>query len=90
MKCYTYARLRDNVKAVNEIMQENGVNHNFTVYAAYGVNSVREVMFPGTGQAYYGSSHMGSPREAATNFAIQLLADGYYEASELMFTSLAV
>lgn len=90
MKRYTYARLLKNVEEVNEVMQENGVNRKFTVYAAYGVNSVREVMLPGSGQAYYGSSAMVSPREAATIFANQLLADGYYDASELMFTSLAV
>lgn len=88
MKRYTYKRLREMVNVVNEVMEVNGENRKFQVYCAYGVNSVREVCLPGYGLKAYGDQTMKSPRESAMLFARQLLADGYYEASEIAFSSL--
>lgn len=77
MKRFTYNRLKEIVEAVNQSLHDSGIDRKFTVYAAYGKNSVREVLQPGNGQAYYGKAAMVSPRQAAEFFADQLLLDGY-------------
>lgn len=83
MSRYTYRKLVNTVDAVNKIMGHEV----FRVYSNHFGNKVCRIVGK-SGLSDYGSHGMFSPRLAATMFAIQLVDDDYYVASEIVYASL--
>lgn len=84
MKRYTYRKLVNTVDAVNKFMGHEV----FRVYSNYLGNKVCRIVEK-SALRDYGSGGMYSPRMAATMFAIQLVDDEYFAASEIVYASLS-